>query len=607
MEKKNTPLIILSIFIFLIIIFSATYAYFQAQRDTDASAEINVTTETTDSLSFNTTDAISIMPTMTSFASGTGNQNGETKATATLRANSKTHEAVANYYVYLKITKNEFTYSTPDKKPELILTITDPDGKVLGEDSPYKINGYDFKNVTTNVNESDSQEVKGYDVTEAHGLLTIAYDKEIDVTVTDEPNGEKSEEWKVILTLINLDSDQQINTGKHFNGELLIQKEEIDVTIADEAIPNEPLTQAVINLWNNLSYEESKIIKHDGSDANDANDQSYRYTGGDYALTSLALEKEYQSINDIIKLTCGDVASEIANDYCASGAKYTLDYNDDLQEEFTTLKAVLTKAIEDGYISDNNVKNYVCFGEECTSNKDNLYRIIGAFQVEEEYQIKLVKADIAGKEQLGEEGNYAIRDSTAYNTYLGNHNEWPRYKWDANGTNSWSESALNKENLNTFYLNKLGDYADKIAMMQWQVGGMTYPLGHEQGAHTAYINELGDSKTISSYSAQIGLMYVSDYYYGATKDRWILPGFVSDGNDYRKAAWDNWTWIGDDFWFITPSTSASTHAFLVSTYGHVHTFSSADDSRAARPTFYLNGNVKYVSGTGTESDPIIIN
>ncbi len=401
-----------------------------------------------------------------------------------------------------------------------------------------------------------------------------------------------------VSTKIELNDDELLN--------VITESTTAKKTLADACPNGGNLAECVIGLYNkNSNYEDTKLYYHDSNLEDGANDLSYRFTGGDYQLTQRAKDAQYKTINDIIKLNCNGSASSNSNDYCGTNPVYKLSYNQN-DEPYLTLKSVLTKAIADGYISDNNVKNFVCFGDDC-ADVENLYRIIGAFKVGEEYQIKLVKADEAGEDLLGKDGDYASSGTrAAYNTYLGNHNEWPRYTWDKNGKNVWSDSALNTQNLNITYLGKLGTWANIIASTTWQVGGMTYPLGYEQGAYTAYENELGSAKTPLTHPAKIGLMYVTDYYYGATKDYWSLPGFVSNLQDYRLATWDNWTWIGDDFWFITPRTDISTHAFRASANGAVATDLTTYASRAARPSFYLNSNVMYVSGIGTSEDPIII-
>ncbi len=379
-------------------------------------------------------------------------------------------------------------------------------------------------------------------------------------------------------------------------------------TLADACPNGGNLAKCVISLYNkNSNYEDTKLYYHDVSLDNGANDLSYRFTGGDYQLTQKAKEAKYNTIHDIIKLNCNGSQAAISNDYCSTNPVYTLSY---IQkgETYTTLKSVLVKAISDGYVSDNNVKNYVCFGDDC-ANVENLYRIIGAFKVGEEYQIKLVKADEAGKDLLGEGGDFSSSGAVSgpYNTYLGNHNEWPRYLWNnSTKTSTWSESELNKQNLNTFYLDKLGNWASLIAETTWQVGGMTPQSGSEQGVHAAYESELGDAKTSLPHPAKIGMMYVTDYYYGAIKDHWSLPGFLTSTEDYRQTVWDNWTWIGDNEWFITPIAGDTTYAFGVPTYGYITLYAITDANFAARPAFYLKSDVNYVSGTGTSDDPIII-
>ncbi len=401
----------------------------------------------------------------------------------------------------------------------------------------------------------------------------------------------------------------EVSTKIGFNDDELLNVIEESTTtkrtLADACPRGGNLAECVISLYNkNNTYEDTKLYYHDSNLENGANDLSYRYTGGDYEVTERA--SSYSTMNDLIKLDCDGNALANSSEFCANNVKYTLNYNSDLGN-LTTLKQTLGQAIEDGYVSDNNIKNYVCLGD--CSNKENLYRIIGAFKVNGNYQIKLVKADEAGKDLLGDSGDFASENvQDIYNTYLGNHNEFPRYYWNNDTkTNVWSESKLNNQNLNEFYLGKLGDWANSIAMTEWQVGGMTYQNGQEQGAHVAYLNELGDSKETMPYQAKIGLIYATDFYYSASKDYWSLPGYdKTNSNDYRNAAWDNWLWLGDDFWFITPCTNADAQIFLAYTRGYVGTTVATNAYRAVRPAFYLNSNVNYVSGTGTSEDPIII-
>ncbi len=377
-------------------------------------------------------------------------------------------------------------------------------------------------------------------------------------------------------------------------------------TLADVCPSGGNLALCVISLYNkNNNYEDTKLYYHDGTiEEGDAGDLSYRYTGGDYALTKLA-KQSYNSINDLIKLNCNGEPSIIGNNYCESNSKYTLSYNPDLNN-LTNLKQTVNQALTDGYLTDNNIKNFVCFGDECKENKDNLYRIIGAFQVDGKYQIKLVKADVADKTLLGDTGDFASQSGVAYNTYLGNHNDWPRYYWNNTTKNNiWSESLLNTENLNKIYLENIGLWNELIDETNWQVGGLLLENGNEKDAHTAYENELGTAMTPLAYQAKVGLMYFSDYYYGATKNNWHLPGFVN-GDNYSLATWENWLWIGDDEWFITRALNSEDYVAGNRTSGTADFEIVTNGGHGVRPTFYLKSNVTYVSGTGTSDDPLII-
>ena len=130
-EKKVLILSAIAVVTLVIVVVGATYAFFTAQGGGSANTNVNVQTNTTDNLSFEVGEAISITANQDNFAEGLGNQAGSTTASATLTANNATNNATRNYYLYLNITNNEFTYTVDNNTPELILTITDPEGNPL--------------------------------------------------------------------------------------------------------------------------------------------------------------------------------------------------------------------------------------------------------------------------------------------------------------------------------------------------------------------------------------------------------------------------------------------------------------------------------------------
>ena len=222
------------------------------------------------------------------------------------------------------------------------------------------------------------------------------------------------------------------------------------------------------------------------------------------------------------------------------------------------------------------VNNYICLGSnEATCPEANLFRIIGVFGD----QTKVIRAKSVGNQ-----------------------------KWNTSSSNTWSSSSLNTY-LNGTYLTSLGTIADKIATTTWKVGGGTYANISQSVPATAYQYEVGSSASSTTYDAKIGLMYVSDYYYSASPSAWTLVGYNSSDatKDYRAATSTNWLYLGSTEWTISRDSDDTNYAFRVTSTGDVN-FSIVDSrSFAVRPSFNLESSVKYVSGSGSMSDPVRVN
>ena len=257
MEKNKKQALILSIVAvvtLIALVVGATYAYFKAQGGTGSSTEVKVTTYTTDMLTFTTGNAISLYADQSSFGQEKGSLSGETFAKATLVANNKTNEATDNYYVYFNIENNTFKYTLGNDKPELILTVTGPDGNEVTE-----IPGLTHKVVQDRENKS----ISGFDVTTTNGLITIANNK----TITAAPS--KEEQYTLKLTFVNYEGDQTENAKSTLSAKVMIQKEKIvQTTLADY----------VKSLYTGTQGEKG-IYYHDASLTNGAEDNSYRFAG----------------------------------------------------------------------------------------------------------------------------------------------------------------------------------------------------------------------------------------------------------------------------------------------------------------------------------------
>ena len=226
--------------------------------------------------------------------------------------------------------------------------------------------------------------------------------------------------------------------------------------------------------------------------------------------------------------------------------------------------------------ASDSVNNYICLGsDEATCPDANLFRIIGVFGD----KTKVIRAKSVGDQ-----------------------------KWDTNGSNTWSTSSLNTY-LNGTYLTSLGTLADKIATTTWKVGGNTSANISGVVPKTAYQYEVGSSASSTTVDKKIGLMYVSDYYYSASPSAWTLVGYNSSDatKDYRATTSTNWLYLGSTEWTISRDSDNSNYAFRVTSTGDVN-FSIVDSrSFAVRPSFNLESSVKYVSGSGSMSDPVRVN
>ena len=207
-DKKNKRKSIiytgLAIFILLVVVLGATYAYFTAQSADGANIDTNVITGTTDNLSFSLGEMINIYATEENFAQGMGSISDSTTGQAILKANNTTNEATARYNIYLIIENNDFVYTTEEGTPEIVLNVTDPNGKKI-------------ENITGLVHYEN-----GFDITTRTGGFLLVPDYEIRATDT-----QTVQDWNIEVTLVNLDSDQNANTGKSLTGKLYITQDQM--------------------------------------------------------------------------------------------------------------------------------------------------------------------------------------------------------------------------------------------------------------------------------------------------------------------------------------------------------------------------------------------
>ena len=394
---------------------------------------------------------------------------------------------------------------------------------------------------------STTKSVSGFDITTFEGVKTIADNYTI---TSNSSTTYTTQDWQFKVTFINYDFNQNYDAVRSINANIVIQKEKLPITLADVCSNGDNLANCITNLSQKSVSGATNIYYHDSTLANGANDNSYRYAG-----------------------------------------------------------------------PSEQVNNFVCFGSTTSPcPTDNLYRIIGVI----DDKVKLIKYDYMTTDELGTNGDYleTYKERGLDSTYKGTYGDGERigvYHWNykadteinnGRGSNTWSTSLLNKTNLNTNFINYLGtEWANKIAMTTWKVGGNTSPNIGSAIPSVAYQNEITNpsatntTDNATTYDAKIGLMYVSDYGFAASPSALVSK---MDNYGQEDITSNNWMYMGLWEWTISRDSDYSYNAFLVNLGGNLSNAYARGDL-AGRASFNLDPSITYKSGMGSMSDPIIIN
>ena len=124
----------------------------------------------------------------------------------------------------------------------------------------------------------------------------------------------------------------------------------------------------------------------------------------------------------------------------------------------------------------------------------------------------------------------------------------------------------------------------------------------------AYQNEIVVPAENITYDAKIGLMYVSDYGFAASPSAWTTTLIFYSGTDVNGTSIErkNWMYMGFSEWTICRLSDYSSNALFVTLHRDVFA-NYVGNGFGVRPVFNLVPTVTYVSGSGTQSDPIRIN
>ena len=273
--------------------------------------------------------------------------------------------------------------------------------------------------------------------------------------------------------------------------------------------------------------------------------------------------------------------------------------------------------------------NYVSFNND-------LYRIIGAFDsnshgIEGEYLIKLIMANPL---YAGSWGAYNSTNSSG--TYSSYKNDWTgnttgvkasanvilnEYFYNKTNTSSTYGACSNwtyyysNNNYKTFSCSDIvgyginDTYKNYIQEVTWYLKGYN---NYNYSKQNFYLCERGLSTDTTNCmsgnsgaydattTANIGLMYVSDYLYASSYFADASTTAASSSYYGNK----NWLFKGYE-WTITPIANNASTAFNVYSDGNVNN-NNANNGNGVRPTFYLKSTIGISKGAGTIDDPYIL-
>ena len=307
-------------------------------------------------------------------------------------------------------------------------------------------------------------------------------------------------------------------------------------------------------------------------------------------------------------------------------------------EYLTTLQQKDTNNINGLFIDDTSDKNlrytgatpnnYVEFG-----NAGELWRIIGVFNVKDSNGVTNQNVKLVRDTKLGD------------------------YSWDVSenngfGTNDWSKAKLMQElngdylnyNLtsNTFWYDSYWDsntnkpilrqtgifdytktikekYQNMINTSEWNLGGNMYsnpdtspyglPLQLQYKAERGTITYQNSRAT--TWTGKVGLFYSSDYGFSSAnkecrKDLRTGVKYINNVYDYSSGQCkiDNWLFKSNIwYWTLSPCNSYPDSVFYIQTLAGDN---NVVNPGSVFPSVYLKSDIQITGGTGTNTDPYII-
>ena len=315
--------------------------------------------------------------------------------------------------------------------------------------------------------------------------------------------------------------------------------------------------------------------------------------------------------------------------------KITKLYNNGTKTSVTTAGGEsITQVVDAGLMQDSfgniryygaNPNNYVTFNGESAG-----WRIIGVFDTEDENgnvskRVKLIRATSIGSYAYDNKPSGTGTSTSSYGS-----NDWtdarlmmllnPGYEntsslyayegslyWNRKSGTCYAGSSEGTKSCDFTSTGLTSQAKSQIEKVKYYLGGSSKYQGLY--ADDYYNFERGTtvySGHKTTWNGYIGIMYPSDYAYATDLSVCTKNGYNYDGDKTNCGGKD---WLLDTSsttWSMSPYSGNADDAFYVLTSGFVTSTHDVSNADGVRPVAYLKSNLQIVNGTGTQSDPYIL-
>ena len=354
-------------------------------------------------------------------------------------------------------------------------------------------------------------------------------------------------------------------------------------------------TSKVTNMGN--MFRGSRVTTLDLSQFNTSNvtDMSNMFSNSFYLKTIYSSGK----FNTSAVATSSNMFTGCTSLVGGAGTKYNSSYVD------KTYARIDGGTSSPGYFTSKNsstnagkyIRNLSPKGLETTA-RNGLYRFVGTSN--NYINIGGISYRIIG-----------ITDNSTINTSLGlKENQLKLIKATPVGTHAWSSSRTNdypfgnsSNDLYTYLNNTVinntsvipSSFKNSISSVKWYNGDASY--GISASAIASY-----EMESITSKTAKLGLMYLSDYFYSST--------YGGTTNCYNTTCNSSWIYNSSyNQWTMTRNGRTNNTGYIA---GSIDTSGKTNNTMVVyslyySPVFYLNENMVISSGNGSFTTPFIIN